>query len=265
MSRTMYDSIESTVLDLPDGADLYAGYDDGHWPDASAIALRFPTKTVIRITVDPSDDEGDMLDVENGDATPADAPPWIARRRAAGHGGPLVYCSLSIWGTVQEQFVAQGVPGPGYIVAAYPGPGPVIPAGACGHQYEDAGTYDLSVVQDHLPGIDPTPTPPPAPAPAPPAPAPVIPIVNYPEDNVTQIGPFTLAALDKDGNGSVQVPNVPDVTKIIGVTWIVPDPNTLGAYDSPPKSWAVNPTAELLVIEGGQPGGQYGCIVTVAA
>jgi hypothetical protein len=40
--RTMYDSIESTVLDLPDGADLYAGYDDGNWPDAAAIAVRFP-------------------------------------------------------------------------------------------------------------------------------------------------------------------------------------------------------------------------------
>jgi hypothetical protein len=33
--RTMYDSIESTVTELPDGADLYAGYDDGHWPDAT--------------------------------------------------------------------------------------------------------------------------------------------------------------------------------------------------------------------------------------
>ena len=157
--RTFYDSID--LMSLPPYADGYMGYDDGRWPDADAIAARFPGKTVIRITVFPSDNEGDMLDVESGDATPDQAPGWVTRRRQAGHGGPLVYCSESLWETVRAAFHSQGVPEPGYFVAAYPGEGPVIPAGAIGHQYADAGPYDVSVVVDYLPGIDPAPTPPP--------------------------------------------------------------------------------------------------------
>jgi hypothetical protein len=94
------------------------------------------------------------------------------RRRTAGHKGPLVYFSQSRWQTVHQAFVNQGVPEPGYICAAYPGTGPVIPPGYVGHQYEDAGTYDISVVVDYLPGIDPTPVPP---TPTPPKPKPVPP------------------------------------------------------------------------------------------
>jgi hypothetical protein len=165
MSRLMYDSIEATVTELPDGADLYAGYDDGAWPDADAIAKRFPGKTVIRTTANPADNEGDELDVERGDATPAQAPPWVARRRAAGHQGPLVYCSLSTWTAVKAEFTRQGVPEPEYRVAAYDNK-PVIPAGAIGKQYastESGGkNYDASVVVDYLPGIDPPPVPPPS-------------------------------------------------------------------------------------------------------
>lgn len=157
MTRTGYDSIS---LDrLPPDGDLYAGYDDGNWPDAESIAQRFPGKTVIRVTVTANDDEGDCLDVENGDATPAQAPGWVQRRRQAGHGGPLVYCSEASWSAVRQAFQAQGVPEPGYWVAAYPGEGPVVPAGAVGHQYGQGagGTYDVSVFVDYLPGIDPAP------------------------------------------------------------------------------------------------------------
>lgn len=171
MARTMYDSIESIVTDLPDGADMYAGYDDGAWPDGDAIAARFPGKTVIRVTVNPSDNEGDMLDVEKGDANPADAPGWVERRRAAGHKGPLVYCGEANWPAVRSAFAAARVAEPGYLVAAYPGNPPyngaVIPPGAIGHQYGDAGSYDLSVMVDYLPGIDPAPKPAPKPEPPP--------------------------------------------------------------------------------------------------
>lgn len=155
----MYDSIQ--LDNLPDGADLYAGYDDGNWPDASAIKARFPNKTVLRVTVFPWDNEGDMLDVETGDAKPLDAPAWVQRRRASGHGGPLVYCNFNTWPSLRWVFHAQAVPDPGYVVAGYPGPptasGPVIPPGAVGHQYEDRGPYDVSAVVDYLPGIDPLP------------------------------------------------------------------------------------------------------------
>lgn len=156
--RDMADSVN--VLSLPGGFDLYGGYDDGHWPDADAIAQRFPGKTVVRITVDPFDDEGDMLDVENGDATPDQAPPWVVRRRADGHGGPLVYFAEANRGAVVFAFLAAGVPLPGLFVAAVPGVGPYLQRPTdVGHQYAQGagGAYDISTVIDYLPGIDPAP------------------------------------------------------------------------------------------------------------
>jgi hypothetical protein len=155
MSRVCYDAIN--VLDLPPGADLYAGYDDGKWPDAAAIAAKFPGKVVLRITVFSTDNEGDVLDVEYGDATPAQAPDWVERRRAAGHGGPIVYCSESSWADVQKSFSDMGVAQPGYWIAAYPGVGAALYPGSVGHQYVDHGEYDESVFVDYLPGIDPQP------------------------------------------------------------------------------------------------------------
>lgn len=155
MTRKMADS--TNVNDLPQGFDLYAGYDDGAWPDAMAIATRFKGKPVIRVTVKSSDNEGDCLDVEKGDATPGDAPGWVVRRRQAGHGGPLVYFSEAILNDVIAAFTAAKVPLPGFWVAAYPGEGNIIPPYAIGHQWIDRGGYDESVMADYLPGIDPLP------------------------------------------------------------------------------------------------------------
>lgn len=165
MTRRMADSI--SLASLPAGFDMYGGYDDGHWPDAAAIAAKFPGKTVIRFTVSASDNEGDCLDVESGDATPAQAPGWVERRRQAGHGGPLVYCSWSLLPAVKTAFIQAGVVEPGWFVAGYPSPdGDAIPAGCVGHQWIDRGPYDESIVVDYLPGIDPAPKPtPPAPTP----------------------------------------------------------------------------------------------------
>ena len=155
-----------SVGGLPAGMDLYAGYDDGRYDDAAAIAAAEGGKTVIRITVFPSDNEGDCLDVESGDATPAQAPGWVSARRQAGHGGPLVYCSESIWAQVQQAFASAGVAQPGYWIAGYPGSvGDALYPGSVGHQWIDHGSWDESIMADYLPGIDPAPTPPPTPVP----------------------------------------------------------------------------------------------------
>ena len=166
--RTSYDSIN--VRALPAGADLYLGYDDGNWPDADTIAQLFKGKTVVRITVFPGDNEGDMLDVEKGDATAGDAPGWVQRRREAGHGGPLVYTYESNRAAVIAAFASANVPLPGLFIAAMPGDGAALQRPTdVGHQYAQGGNgaYDISVVVDHLPGIDPTPAPQPAPPPHP--------------------------------------------------------------------------------------------------
>jgi hypothetical protein len=154
----MADSV--TVANLPDGFDVYGGYTDGLYANMTALRTRFPDKPLIGFTVFATDNFGDCLDVEQGDASPAEAPPWIILRRQAGHPGPLVYCSESIWAEVRRAFTDQGVPEPSYIVAAYPGsvgPGGMYPPPSVGHQWKDWGPYDESVLVDYLPGIDPVP------------------------------------------------------------------------------------------------------------
>lgn len=142
-------------------ANVVMGYDDGNWPDANTLAQMFPGRTIVRITTNPNDNEGDMLDVETGDARPGDAPGWTTRRRQAGHGGPLTYFPDSWRQQILNAYSAQNVTLPGLFPAAYPGGGPILinPATDVGHQYASTDQYDASVVVDHLPGIDPSPAP----------------------------------------------------------------------------------------------------------
>lgn len=150
----MYDGI--SPLRLPAGADLYAGYDDGRWPDAAAIAARFPNATVLRITTNPADEMGDVLDVERGDATPADTPGWLTRRRLAG-AWPSVYCSLDTWGQVKQALAKADVAVPPWWIAHYLPAQPVLPADWAAWQWNSTPGYDQSVVADYWPGVDPAP------------------------------------------------------------------------------------------------------------
>lgn len=153
MTRRMADSV--TVADLPVGMDLYAAYANGLYANLAQVKARFPGKTVISISITAGANVGDCLDVETGDALPSQAPAWIQMRRAAGHRGPLVYCSEAAWPAVKNAFIADRIPQPGYWVAGYPGAeGDAIPQGAIGHQWIDHGGWDESVMVDYLPGID---------------------------------------------------------------------------------------------------------------
>ena len=156
--RTMADSV--TAADLPAGFDLYAGYVNGLYANMAQIERRFPHSKVIGISVTIANN-GTVLDVETGDATPSQAPSWVAMRRQAGII-PWVYCSESVWPQVQQAFSAQGIAPPLYWIAAYPGPGPVLYPGSIAHQWKDVGPYDESVLADFIPGID-TVLPPPEP------------------------------------------------------------------------------------------------------
>lgn len=155
MSRTMYDS--TAPFAIPPTAAMVAGYVDGRYVWSPAAWARFPNAVKVRIAVFASTNDGHVLDIETGDATPAQAPGWVQRRRAAGID-PSVYCNLSLWPAVRAAFHAANVAEPHYWVAGYPGGGAVIPAGAIAHQYADpatsGGQWDLSVVADYWPGID---------------------------------------------------------------------------------------------------------------
>lgn len=151
MTRTMFDAV--VPGNLPAGAPLYAGYVDGMYANVAQIKARFPGAIVVEIAVSASTDAGQVLDVENFDATPDEAPGWVQMRRAAGVD-PSVYMNSSTWPAVRAAFQGTGVAEPPYWVAQYDGD-PTIPAGAVAKQWADNGPYDTSSVADVWPGIDP--------------------------------------------------------------------------------------------------------------
>lgn len=153
--RTMYDGI--TPANLPSGGDLYAGYVDGRWPDAAAIAERFPGKPVVRIATSTSTNDGVVGDGPPDNGTWAQWVAWTVRRRAAG-ADPTVYTNASSWSAGIQAFKDAGVAQPHWWIAHYDGD-PTIPAGAVSKQYASNASYDTSSVADYWPGVDPAPKP----------------------------------------------------------------------------------------------------------
>jgi len=156
MTRTFYDAIHPA--NIPTNAQGVAGYVDGRYAWSATDWARFPHSVKARIAVFSATNDGHVLDVEPGCSTPANAPGWVVRRRAAGVD-PTVYCSLSQWPVVRAAFVAAKVAQPHWWVAAYPGNGPNLYPGSIAHQYANPGPVDISVVADYWPGVDPKPVP----------------------------------------------------------------------------------------------------------
>ena len=161
MTRKMGDS--TTAADIPPGMALVAGYVDGLYQWSAADWALHPKATQVRVAVFASTNDGHVLDVETGDATPDQAPSWVTMRRAAGIE-PSIYCSeMNGWSAVRQAFFDQGVVEPSYWVANYNG-NQAIPPDAVSKQYANqpmtGGHYDLSSVADYWPGVDPPPVPP---------------------------------------------------------------------------------------------------------
>jgi hypothetical protein len=163
MTRTMYDGV--TPSRLPPSASMVAGYADGHYANLAAMRARYPHATVVSIAVSWRT-RAQVLDVETGDATPAQAVQWCLHTMAGTANRDLtVYCNTSTWPSVRAAFRAAGVSEPQYWVAEYDGVA-AIPAGAVAKQYRNTPGYDVSVVvaAGGWHGVDPT-TPAPTPTP----------------------------------------------------------------------------------------------------
>ena len=91
--RSMFDS--TTAEDIPADAVLVGGYVDGSYAWSDADWARFPNAVKVRIAVFATTNDGDVLDCENGDATPGLCPGWIRMRQAAGLARPTIYCNRS--------------------------------------------------------------------------------------------------------------------------------------------------------------------------
>jgi tellurite resistance-related uncharacterized protein len=90
---TMYDAID--VGAIPAGAAAVAGYVGGHWPTYPQLLTKFPDAHHVSIAVNSGED-AHVLDIETGDAKPADAPAWVLRQQQRGLKRPGLYCSLSV-------------------------------------------------------------------------------------------------------------------------------------------------------------------------
>jgi hypothetical protein len=153
-NRTFYDAID--VDNLPPDGDGYLGYDDGNWPDADAIAAKFPGKEIIRITVNPAHNKGIIGDGPPDNGTWAQWVQWVKNRRDAGVD-PWINTNQSTWIAGQAAFNNAGVPQPHWWIAKYDND-PTIPAGALMKQYASNDDFDTSSAVAYLPGIDPVPT-----------------------------------------------------------------------------------------------------------
>lgn len=106
MPITLYDSV--TLDAVPADAEAVAGYTSGRWPTFPELSKRFPKARHLSIAVSAEHD-ADCLDIENGDASPAQAPAWIRRQKARGIKKPVVYSSVSEMPHVLSVLKASGI------------------------------------------------------------------------------------------------------------------------------------------------------------
>lgn len=204
---TMFDSIQ--VSQIPAQAVYIAGYVNGRWQTYPVLQRAFPHARVLSITV-TAGANAECLDVEQGDASVAQAPAWVKRQLARGQYRPVVYAQASSMGALLHALEAAGITrasvrlwaahygegthicGPG--TCKYPG----IPA-CDGTQWTSAALgrdLDESLLLADFFDLRPAPKPAPQPKPAP-APTP------SPEDTMllnrgkNAITPIVLAPGDK--------------------------------------------------------------------
>jgi hypothetical protein len=96
----MFDDVNIDLI--PKSAPAVAGYVGGRWPTFKTLAKAFPHAKLLSIAVTAAEDAM-CLDVERGDATPAQAPAWVKRQHARGVRLPIVYTSASLPAGARER------------------------------------------------------------------------------------------------------------------------------------------------------------------
>lgn len=143
-ARTMYDS--TSAADIPADAEMVAGYVDGAYLWSASDWARFPNAVHVQISTRANGNVAYVLDVERGDATPAEAPGWIERMQAAGIEQPTIYCAASAVPAIRA--VCAGLLYWLWVADWTGQPHPVSYAAAVQYANEatSGGHYDLSIV-----------------------------------------------------------------------------------------------------------------------
>lgn len=143
---TMYDSTVPTHI--PPYAQAVAGYVNGRYENFYRLGELFPNAKRFAISVTATE-PANILDVEAGDATPAQAGAWVKARHEQGVKRPIVYADLSTMPDVVDALVKHEIARDRVLlwVADYTGQ-PHIPAGYDACQWEDHDElYDVSLCE----------------------------------------------------------------------------------------------------------------------
>jgi len=146
---TMYDS--TNVDNIPGDAEAVAGYINGAFANFDALVKRFPHAKHLSISVNSGGD-ADCLDIETGDATPADAPAWVRKQHARGIKRPVVYANTSTMPAVIEALTRDDIKRDEYLVwTAHYTNEAHVEDGSDATQYEDHDElYDVSLCHSYF-------------------------------------------------------------------------------------------------------------------
>jgi hypothetical protein len=103
---SMFDSVD--LSQIPPGAGAVAGYVGGKWPTYNEVVKRFPNAKHLSIAINATED-AECLDVETGDATPAEVPAWVHRQQSRGVKRPVLYANFSTMPQVLAALASAGI------------------------------------------------------------------------------------------------------------------------------------------------------------
>jgi hypothetical protein len=166
MTVVMYDSID--LSQFPANPEAVAGYVGGHWPTYNELVAKFPDALHLSIAVQ-ANQTARCLDVEPGDATPAQAPGWFANHADHSHGLPVLYGSASAVNEIVTAMAHAGYARDRFLIwsAHYTFHEHICSPGGCGYPPADATQWtdkahgknlDQSLCSDHFFTTAPPPT-----------------------------------------------------------------------------------------------------------
>lgn len=135
---TMFDSV--TPADIPmTGMDAVLAYVNGRYNTLAAIRQRYPHLPILTCSVNSSGN-AQCLDVENGDATPADVPGWLDRQKTLKKTEiQIIYTPASQISAVRAHAGSRRY----LLMSAHYGAGPhICGPRTCGYPQADATQWD---------------------------------------------------------------------------------------------------------------------------
>lgn len=134
---TLFDSID--LAQIPANPEAVAGYVGGRWPTYNELVARFPHAHHLSIAV-TAQQRARCLDIEPGDASPAQAPAWFRNLADHSQGPPVLYCSASKAAEVIATMDMAGIARGQYLIwsAHYTHAGHICSPSDCGYAQADA-------------------------------------------------------------------------------------------------------------------------------